>query len=94
VNIPLLAHKQAIEYRQRFATSVNLLTSFPAFDLDDPRQVGPSFAVAWGSSPREYSADLRLNDWFPENSPADVISVLVRTSEGSSSSSESAREPE
>jgi len=87
VNIPLLAHKQAIEYRQRFAAPVNLLTSFPAFDLDDPRQLGQSFAAVWNSSPKEHAAELKLSDWFPENSQAEVISVLARTSEGSGSSS-------
>lgn len=43
--------------------------------------------MAWSGSPSEPRTDLRMIDWFPKVALTDVISVLVRTSESSSSTS-------
>lgn len=83
--MPITAYLQAKEYRERFSTPANLLTTFPAFDLDDPRQLERSFGSNRSPFPRDLAAQPKVSDWFPDTPSAETISILVRTSESSAS---------
>jgi hypothetical protein len=88
VSIPWQAHYQARAYTERYGTSVNLITSFPAFNLDDPEQLLPSLGpTAWRAGEVQPQSP-KVIDWYPEGiaGRSDDISVLVRTARGSSSS--------
>ncbi|EIW69928.1 hypothetical protein TREMEDRAFT_61700 [Tremella mesenterica DSM 1558] len=89
VSIPLDAHSQAITYVKKYNTSVDLLTAFPSFNLDDPAQLAISRALGRWHAPvtmsePEVDPILKINDWFSDSSGKDVIDVLVRIMPGSS----------
>lgn len=78
------AAKQARAYTERYKLPINLITSFPAFNIDDPEQLAPSLGPAgWQLSAN--MAKLRMQDWFPEPTSSETISLLVRRADGPSS---------
>lgn len=80
------AAKQARAYTERYKLPVNLITSFPSFNIDDPEQLAPSLGPAgWQLSVDK--SDLRIKDWFPEPASPETISLLVRRADGPSSMS-------
>lgn len=84
VALPSVAAKQARAYTERYKLPVNLVTSFPAFNVDDPDQLVCSLARS-GRPMTADKANLRVQDWFPEPYSADTISLLVRRADGPSS---------
>lgn len=78
------AAKQARAYTERYKLPVNLITSFPSFNIDDPEQLAPSLGPAGWQSSADMS-DLRIKDWFPDPISAETISLLVRRADGPSS---------
>ena len=80
------AAKQARAYTERYKLPVNLITSFPSFNIDDTEQLAPSLGPAgWQLSVDK--SDLRIKDWFPAPTSPDTISLLVRRADGPSSTS-------
>ncbi|KAK4684098.1 hypothetical protein P7C73_g6106, partial [Tremellales sp. Uapishka_1] len=90
VSIPPQAIDQAKEYTERYGLPVNLVSTFPSFNLDDPTQLSASIGpAAWGMSLDDRTSGLEIKDWFPESTGRkdDTISILIRTCPGSSSHS-------
>jgi hypothetical protein len=86
VAIPMLAAQQAKTYTERYGLSVDLITSFPCFNVDDPEQLAPSLGPAgWQMVNNGVPKDLKVKDWWPEPVLADVLTLLVRRADGPSS---------
>ncbi|WVR08569.1 hypothetical protein IAU60_005624 [Kwoniella sp. DSM 27419] len=82
VSIPHQAHGQSRAYTERYGKSVDLLARFPAFNLDDPAQLGLSLGPSYRdmSERAVASGELKIKHWFPEQ-PAgnsEVIHVIAR----------------
>ncbi|WVQ95594.1 hypothetical protein IAU59_002691 [Kwoniella sp. CBS 9459] len=78
VSIPHQAHQQSRAYTTRYGKSVDLLSQFPAFNLDDPAQLGISLGSTWKEKGAEAVAsgvDLKIKHWFPEQ-PVGVSEVI------------------
>ncbi|KAK8850482.1 hypothetical protein IAR55_004400 [Kwoniella newhampshirensis] len=82
VSIPWQAHYQARAYTERYGKQVDLLASFPAFNVDDPQQLGLSLDSAWKEMTEAavIASDLKIKHWFPNHTsgPSDVISIIAR----------------
>ncbi|WVQ70713.1 hypothetical protein IAR50_000235 [Cryptococcus sp. DSM 104548] len=81
VSIPIQAHQQAQAYTAAYGKAVNLLATFPAFNLDDRQQLELSLppqhkglARATAANPR----DLKIRQWFPYHVASDVINIVAR----------------
>ncbi|WWD20663.1 hypothetical protein CI109_105139 [Kwoniella shandongensis] len=88
VSIPWQAHYQSRAYTERYDKPVDLLASFPAFNLDDASQLALSLESAWKSTAEEALAtgDLKIKHWFPNHisGQSDVISIIARPLQGMS----------
>ncbi|OCF43645.1 hypothetical protein I317_02537 [Kwoniella heveanensis CBS 569] len=83
VSIPHQAHAQSRTYTTHYGKSVDLLSQFPAFNLDDPAQLGISLDSTWKEMAVEAvasGADLKVKHWFPEQpvGASDVIHIIAR----------------
>ncbi|CAD6570056.1 MAG: hypothetical protein TREMPRED_005574 [Tremellales sp. Tagirdzhanova-0007] len=90
VAIPWQARQQARAYTEQYDVPVNLIASFPSYNLDDPEQFAQSLGLAgWQSAESNTPSTITIDDWFPSSvgRQSDMISVLVRTDFGVSSGS-------
>ncbi|WVF68035.1 hypothetical protein IAT40_002797 [Kwoniella sp. CBS 6097] len=83
VSIPHQAHEQSRAYTARYGKSVDLLSQFPAFNLDDSAQLGLSLESTWKEMAAEAVAsgvDLKVKHWFPEqpDGSSEVIHIVAR----------------
>ena len=88
VAIPWQARQQARAYTEQYDVPVNLIASFPSYNLDDPEQFAQSLGLAgWQSAESNTPSTITIDDWFPSSvgRQSDMISVLVRTDFGVSS---------
>ena len=92
MSIPWQARQQARAYTERYDSPVNLIASFPSYNLDDPEQLAQSLGLTgWQSVDSSTPSMTTIDDWFPRSAgrPSDMISVLVRTDPGVSSGEQS-----
>ncbi|WWC92279.1 uncharacterized protein L201_007233 [Kwoniella dendrophila CBS 6074] len=80
VSIPQQAFVQAKSYTERYGRPVDLLSQFPAFNLNDPNQLEMSIGRNHISSVG--SGEPKIKHWFPGHidgtQTSDVISVVAR----------------
>ncbi|WRT70658.1 uncharacterized protein IL334_007656 [Kwoniella shivajii] len=87
VSIPYQAHGQSRSYTERYGKSVNLLSQFPAFNLDDSTQLELSIESAYKNTAADAIAlgELKIKHWFPDfatHGSTDHISIIARPLQG------------
>lgn len=83
MSIPSQVRGEAREYVERWETDVNLIASFPSYNLDDPNQLVASLGPTGWTCDQTRLESPKIGDWWPNAlaKRSELIAVLVRIDE-------------